>query len=357
MTALGHDRTGLEHSRTLLHRVLIVIGLGVALALIPFLSGLLGALMLFVVVRTPHRQLRRIMPPRVAAFTICIGIFVLLVVPGMWLVSTIVSELGDVVRSWQGTIALDRIVQTPLGRFDIAKSIAALGSSLLAWLSSRAVVLFGNVTLTMLNLIVALFGLYYLLVEGHTLWRRAKSLGMIPPRMVDHLGERFASVTEALLLGTGFTAVLQGTIVGAGFAIVGFSSPLLWGFVTACASVLPMFGSALVWLPAVGVLLLEHRTGAAILMGALGAGVASNIDNVARLFVYRRVSGIHPMLTLVGAFAGVHVFGIIGVFLGPLILSYFAELLLLYESAVRERHEHIPTATDFKGSESLEKGV
>jgi len=75
--------------------------------------------------------------------------------------------------------------------------------------------------------------------------------------------------------------------------------------------------------------------GAALFLGVAGAGLASNIDNVVRLFVYRRVSGIHPMLTLVGAFAGIRLFGLVGAFLGPLILSYFFELLRIFEESTR----------------------
>ena len=120
-------------------------------------------------------------------------------------------------------------------------------------------------------------------------------------------------------------------MVGVGFAIVGLHPPVLWGFITACVSILPLFGSALVWLPGVAVLLLDHRPGAALFLALLGGGLASNIDNIARLIVYRRVSGIHPMITLVGAFAGLRLFGVVGVFIGPLVLSYFFELLAVYE--------------------------
>jgi predicted PurR-regulated permease PerM len=108
---------------------------------------------------------------------------------------------------------------------------------------------------------------------------------------------------------------------------------VLWGFVTACVSVLPLFGSALVWAPGVGILLLNHRPGAALFLLVLGGGIASNLDNLIRPLVYRRVSGIHPLVTLLGAFAGVRLFGLIGAFIGPLVLSYFIELLGIYESA------------------------
>jgi len=131
------------------------------------------------------------------------------------------------------------------------------------------------------------------------------------------------------------TAILQGTIVGGSFALVGLPAPLLWGFVTACVSVLPILGSALVWLPGASVLFMNGRPIAALVVLAIGAGAASNLDNVVRLFVFRRVSGIHPMFTLVGAFAGIRMLGVVGAFLGPLVLSYFFELLTVYEDAMR----------------------
>jgi predicted PurR-regulated permease PerM len=189
------------------------------------------------------------------------------------------------------------------------------------------------VTATVLNLFGALFGLYYLLIGWSALWPRVQRLFPLPRTVSGLLATRFGEVTEALLLGTMFTAILQGTIVGGSFALVGLPAPLLWGFVTACVSVLPILGSALVWLPGAGVLFVQSRPIAAIVVLAIGAGVASNLDNVVRLFVFRRVSGIHPMLTLVGAFTGVRMFGVIGAFLGPLILSYFFELLNVYEEA------------------------
>jgi predicted PurR-regulated permease PerM len=64
-----------------------------------------------------------------------------------------------------------------------------------------------------------------------------------------------------------------------------------------------------------------------------GGGIASNVDNVVRLVVYRRVSGIHPTVALVGVFAGVRMFGLVGAFIAPLVLSCFVELLSVYDEA------------------------
>jgi predicted PurR-regulated permease PerM len=100
--------------------------------------------------------------------------------------------------------------------------------------------------------------------------------------------------------------------------------------VTAVVSVLPVFGSALVWFPGAVALAAQGRYAAAASLAAIGALVASNIDNVMRPLVNRRVSNLHPMVTLVGAFAGVGMLGLPGILLGPLAITYFLELVVLY---------------------------
>ena len=97
------------------------------------------------------------------------------------------------------------------------------------------------------------------------------------------------------------------------------------------ASILPVIGAGLVWLPGVLILLLQQKFGRAVVLVGISTLIAGNIDNVIRAIVYRRVSNIHPMITLVGAFAGVKYFGLLGVLLGPLAIEYFLELLRLYQ--------------------------
>lgn len=336
-----------DQGNATLRRVLIVVAVAVLLGLIPFVSGLVGSLILYVITRGLHRRLVRFVPPRVSAFAITLAVFVLLLVPGAWLISTIISEASDALRTWRAGDVFTWLSRTPLAGYDIAKYIADAGASIVTWLSGRAFAIFGGVTSSILNIVIALFGLYYLLLGAGPLWVRAKRLLPVSDRVAEQLARRFVEVTEALLLGTVFTAILQGSIIGVAFAIIGFHPAAVWGFVTACASVLPLLGSALVWLPGVVILIVERRIGAAVALGVIGAGVASNIDNVVRLFVYRRVSGIHPMVTLVGAFAGVRLFGVIGAFLGPLILSYVLELVKVYEETTSiDSEPRTPVSSD-----------
>src|SRR5690606_12515243 len=153
---------------------------------------------------------------------------------------------------------------------------------------------------TVLNLVIAFFGLFYLLVAPPGTWERARSYLPFSPATADLLRARFHSVTEAMLLGTALTAFVQGTLIGLGFHLVGLPNAVSWGTLAAIGSVLPVVGSAIVWLPGTRVLALTGRYGAAVGLGAIGAVLASTVDNVVRLVVFKRVSNIRPMITLVG---------------------------------------------------------
>jgi predicted PurR-regulated permease PerM len=147
----------------------------------------------------------------------------------------------------------------------------------------------------------------------------------------DALRLHFYSVTQATLLGTIATAIAQGTLIGIAFLLVGLGDPLVWGSMAAFASILPVLGTGLVWMPAVLVLFFQQRYGAMVVMLIVGWLLASNIDNLIRPMVYKKVSNIHPMVTLVGAFAGIKYFGLPGLLLGPLAIAYFFELMKFYQ--------------------------
>lgn len=318
-----------------LRRALLIALVAVLLGLAPFVSGLVSALILATIARTPYTALARMCPRRVAAFIVVLGALALLLLPGAWLVSTIIDEATAAMRTWNPDAALGWLSHTPLGELDLGKEIASVGSAALGWLSGRAAALVGGATHTVLNVVIALFGLYYFLIDGPAAWKHLNRVVHAPEKTADLLASRFVHVTEALLLGTALTAALQGALVGVAFGLLGLRAAVLWGFVTACAAILPLLGSALVWGPGVVALFFDHRPTAAALLAGFGIVVVSNIDNIVRLAVYRRVSGIHPMLTLVGGFAGVRLFGIAGAFIGPLVLSYIIELIGVYEGATR----------------------
>ena len=312
--------------------VLFALGTLLVMALVPFAMGLLGVGVLYVLCAPAHRRLARRIGPHPAAAVVLTAAVVLVLLPGVLLTAMLVDQAPATLRALQQQALLSRLTTLRVGALDVGALLARLGEDATAWLSAQVLHLFGSATRATLNLVISFFGLYYMLLSADDAWSRVRRFMPFSPEVTEMLRVRFYSLTEATLLGTAATAVAQGTIVGAGFAIVGLPDPLFWGVVTACVSVLPVLGSALVWLPGAAVLALQGRYGAAIGLALLGGLVASNVDNVIRPLINQRVSHVHPMITLVGAFAGVAYVGLPGLLLGPLALAYFFELVHLYET-------------------------
>ena len=315
------DRAGL---------LILALAIGVLFAVAPFLSGLLGAAVLYVVFVHLYRRLERVMRPAFASVITLAVALLIVALPLGWLIGVVIAQAPDALRTLQSSTVFARLAELRILDFDIGAEVAKASGTIAAWLSSRVFSFVGSATSAVLNLVIAFFGLYYMLrSDGHT-WGAIQPYIPFSPATAEALRDRFVSVTEATLFGTTLIAVVQGTLIGVGFWIVGLTNPFFWGTVAAFASILPVLGTALVWLPAVLVLLVQNRFGAAITMLVIGAGIASNIDNLIRPLIYRRVSNIHPMITLVGAFAGVKLFGLLGVLLGPLAIAYLFELLRFY---------------------------
>jgi predicted PurR-regulated permease PerM len=312
--------------------VIAVLAAGVAWASLPFLGGLLGAVVLAVLMAPAHRRLAPTIGPRRAALLLAVASVVLLVAPVAFVLASTIQEAPHVLQRVLASAAFARLGELRVGPLDVGGQIAEAGRNAVSWGSARLMSAAAGVTRTVLNLLLAVVGLYYLLPDGPALWRRLRAFIPFSTEGADHLAERFTSVTEAAVLGIVATALTQGATVGLGFWLVGLPNPLLWGAVTGLVSILPILGSSLVWVPGVAVLLLSQRPGAALVLGLIGVLVSSNVDNVIRPVIYRRVSGLHPMASLLGAFAGVEMLGLLGLVLGPLAIAYCMELIRLYES-------------------------
>ena len=310
--------------------LIIALGLAIVVAVLPLAAGLLGAVVLYIAVAPLHHRVSRWIPPRLSAVMIVVATALLIFVPAAWLLAVAIDRTPDVLRQLRDNPDLARIAAIRIGEIDVGTRLLAAGGSVLSWVSAQTLRVLGGAVRGTINAVVALFGVYFLLRSGPAAWRTVAAYIPFSRDGRERLAHRFRHVTEATLLGTALTAILQGAIVALGFAATGLGNAWFWGVVTAVVSVLPVFGSALVWLPGTVALAIQGRYGAAAGLAALGAVVASNIDNVMRPVVNRRVSNLHPMTTLVGSFAGVCVLGLPGILLVPLAITYFCELVELY---------------------------
>lgn len=310
--------------------LLLLLGAALAIALSPFASGLISIPVLYVIFQPVHDRLARRLGPRVtAAIVVALALLVILV-PGASFAGIVVAQAQQIAANVATSPILESISRLRIGRVDVGAQIANLGSTLVGWVGGSAFGLIGTATRLALNLTIALFGLYYLLLDPARVWNAVSSYIPFNDATTEHLRTRFRNVTTSTVIGTGLTAILQGTLVGLAFWGIGLPNGLFWGMVTAVFSILPVVGSGLVWGPAVLSLVLANRYAAAIALAAWGLVVVGNVDFVIRPMVFKRWAQIHPLTTLVGALAGVPYFGLLGLLIGPLALSYFLELVTVY---------------------------
>jgi predicted PurR-regulated permease PerM len=145
------------------------------------------------------------------------------------------------------------------------------------------------------------------------------------PEQRRRLLKYLADVTRAVVFGSVATALINGVIVGVGFAIVGLPSPLVFGVLGAIASFLPS-GSALVLIPAALYLAFAGRWGAALFIGLWTIGLWV-VETVLRPLLTSKRAEVSTLAVFVGAIGGVSAFGILGLILGPVLLSFVVALV------------------------------
>jgi predicted PurR-regulated permease PerM len=319
--------------------LILALGLAVLWALWPFMTGLIGALVLYVVFAPVQRELVRSIRPSLAAGIVVILAIVLVVAPLASVIGLVATEAQDMATGVIRSPLLARIREIRVGPYQVGAQIEALGASLVSWIGSSALGLIGTATRLGIQLTITFFGLYYLLVAPRDVWHGLRPFIPFSTPSAEILKERFEDVTISTLVGTGLTAVMQGILVGTGFWVTGLSNPLFWGVVTVIFSILPVVGSGMVWIPGVAALAIEGRYGYALGLTILGIVAVGNVDNLIRPYVYSRWAQIHPFMTVIGAFAGIRFFGLLGLLIGPLAISYFFELIRMYRKEYLEDEE------------------
>jgi predicted PurR-regulated permease PerM len=179
---------------------------------------------------------------------------------------------------------------------------------------------------------IMLFLLFFFLQDGDTMMARARNLIPLDEGRKDRLFQQLGAVTRAIVIGTSLTALLQGMLIGVGFAIASLPSPVVFGVLAALLSMLPVGGSALVWVPGTIWLFLDGRWGFAIFMLAWGLMLAG-IDNVVRPLLISGRARISALAVFVGVLGGIPAFGAIGIIAGPVVLSLVVALAEFAEEA------------------------
>ncbi|TAG11443.1 MAG: AI-2E family transporter [Sphingobacteriia bacterium] len=185
-----------------------------------------------------------------------------------------------------------------------------------------------------LNLLSAIsmmyFFLYFMIININRM--EAAIIFYLPfnRQKIELFGQELKSQTFSNAIGVPLIAVVIGLFGFLAFSIIQFNEPGFWAVILGFSSIIPIVGTAVVWLPISIYLFSKGQIWQAVLMIAWGALLLSVLDNIVRFLLAKKMADVHPIVTVLGVIIGLEFFGITGLIFGPLIISYFIILLKIY---------------------------
>ena len=324
---------------------IIILTVVIVYATLPYLNYFLGAFILYIIFRSLyHFFIRRIgLKKQVAAvFVIIISIFIILI-PLYFLLTIIISEIHQLLNNQEFIIMSIRSqnqffthyisklgIPTDVFQKQVHERVMGVGSEVVNYTSKFLLDSIQILSQQSIGLLIMYFLFYYLLTgENSTFIYKIYAAVPFNKKNTSILLGEFGRIVRATMISNGAVAIFQGAILTITFLIVKIQGAFLWGSIATILSVLPVFGSSVVWVPAtiIEFLLGDYTAGSAILVAGI---FISTVDNFLRPLIQKRVGEIHPFLSLIGIIIGVSLFGLIGIIIGPLLLSYFILTLEMF---------------------------
>lgn len=172
-----------------------------------------------------------------------------------------------------------------------------------------------------IGVLITLFLLFYFLRDKRRILRVIAQSVPLAPSETAQVRDHIRDTISAVVFGTIAVAVVQGTLGGLMFWWLGLPAPILWGAIMAVLAILPMFGAALIWVPAALFLAIDGQWDKALLLTAWGTAVVGLIDNLLYPLLVKNKLRIHTVPVFIAVLGGLFAFGATGVVLGPLILA------------------------------------
>ncbi len=275
-----------------------------------------------------------------------LAVLAVIVVPLSILVFFVGRELVAVAEGLREAIAdpqlraeLARKLPEPLERIVLTDVSTERNALLSAMAGSAAFArdLLGRGTVLALDVFLMSVSMYYFFIDGRRLWTEAARLIPLEGRYTAAFAKEFRDVAFAIVYGNTLTALIQGAAGLVGLWFAGVPHPVMWAMVMAVVALVPVGGTALVWVPISAVLIVTGQVPHGIFLLAWGALVVGTIDNFVRPRLCGSRMALHPLMVFLSMFGGLAVFGMMGLLVGPLIASLFMAMVRIYRRDFLDR--------------------
>jgi predicted PurR-regulated permease PerM len=317
----------------------------------PFLMPIFLALILSTLLAPVYRMLARRLNVRggLAALVVCLGLTAAILVPLVFLSISLANEANDAYQHLKDPQTLQKIqswldpTSSPVLRrvlswvpSSIRPANLQLGARLGAQAQQIAVASLGVATTFaagvfsfLMDYFIMIIVLFFLLRDSSYFAESARTISPLSAEQEQMIVDRFRNVARATVFGNLATSISQGALSGVIFASLGLQNPILWGALTALLSLVPVVGTALIWVPWTIYLFSMGSVVRAVIFLVLQIVVVGSIDNVLRPMFIRGGVKMHTLVVFFSILGGIAYFGLLGMFFGPLIFSIAITLLEL----------------------------
>lgn len=327
----------------------------------PYISGLLGACTLYVLLRQQMVKLHKekkwkkgpaatlLIIESILFFLIPLGIITLLAI-------NVISSIHLDIGSLTGT------ANEYFNKIQEFTGIKISSDNIFQYIQNTAKVvvntlLSGSYSI-IINSMVILFLLFYMLYSYEDFEQAIWELLPFHERNKGIMIEETKQIIKANAIGIPLLAIIQGIVAAIGYYIFGIDNIFIYGVFTAFSTIIPVIGTMVVWVPLSISLVLQGSWGMGIGLFAYGLLIVGSVDNIARFILQKQLADIHPLITIFGVIFGISLFGFWGIIFGPLILSLLILFINMY------RYEYIPgskalprVTTEFKEKKMVRKFV
>ena len=321
--------------------LILLIGIVLFRELSFYIPALLGALTLYILLRSTFfrlTELRKWKKGPTALLLMMVSLLMILF-PIALLLQMLSGKLTYALEhSGELVASLKQVVAEIETRYHIVILSEANINKVGEWMASLLPRMLGATFNSLSTIFFLYFILYFLFTQGRAF---EKALAQYMPFRADNVGlleKEVHSMVVANAVGIPVVAFAQGVIGLVGYLLIGVKEPFFWFGITCIAGMLPVIGAALAYIPLIIIFLANGQMGQGIAMFVFGFGVIGTIDNFLRFTLLRKIGDVHPLVTVFGVIAGLSLFGFIGLIFGPLLISLLLLLIRIYRSEFVGKH-------------------
>lgn len=318
-----------------------LIAVVLAWQLAPYLPGILGAITLYILMRPYYFKLTVIKNWKkwVAAIVFILAAIVIFALPIWLLLQVMAPKLSAFVSNPDNLNQGMNLVTQRLNRYVPQLTMDEQQiKNMLHSIAGKLPHLLGATLNMLVNAILALFLLYFMLVDGRKMERAIQRFLPLQSENMQSIWEATRVMVVSNAIGLPALAACEALTATLGYYLFNVKDPILWGVVTGAFSLIPIVGTAIIWIPMALVLFANNQPGNAIGL-LLYATVMINLDHLLRFTLLKKIGNVHPVITALGILVGVPLFGFMGLIFGPLLVSYLLLLIQVYNVEFSPRRE------------------